>query len=163
MTTVTLGQDCENASMMDWSMDVAPRAKRPRVFSLHQANRSLVLLQRIVGDVIHEYDRLLNLEEQIEAAEQCSHRARLERARRELVASVDILQSCLEELDEVGVELRDFSRGIVDFPAERDGRAISYCWMYGEPRVAHWHEVSESFASRQPAEVTEDLLTASEP
>lgn len=143
--------------MMNWSVEVARRTTPARVFSLDQANRSLVLLQRIVGEVIEEYDRLLRLEETIEAAEQHNQPARLEQARRELVATVDRLQCCLEELEDIGVELRDFSRGVVDFPAERQGRPISYCWMFGESAVRHWHEVSEGFASRQPIQPADEL------
>lgn len=143
--------------MMDWSVEVARRTSPARVFTLEQANRSLVLLQRIVGEVIEEYDRLLRLEEQIEAAEQHNHPTRLEQARRDLVAAVDRLQCCLEELEDIGVELRDFARGIVDFPAERDGRPISYCWMFGEQTVRHWHEVSDGFASRQPLQITDAM------
>jgi hypothetical protein len=124
-----------------------------KVFTREQANRSLVLLQRIVGEVVQEYGRLLDLEEMIEAAEQAGCTDRLERARQDLVRTVDNLQVCLEELDQIGVELRDFSRGIVDFPAEHDGRPISYCWLYGEPEVSHWHEPSASFACRQPIEL----------
>ena len=39
--------------------------------------------------------------------------------------------------------------GLIDFPAERDGRVIYLCWKRGEPRVEHWHEVEDGFAGRQ--------------
>lgn len=135
----------------DWSLDIAPRSQKDRkFFTLEQANRSLVLVQRIVGDVVDEYQRLLELEDLIEAAEQSGSRRQLEDARQQLVNTVDVLQGCLEELDTMGVELRDFSRGIVDFPSRHDERPISLCWMHGEETVRHWHEVGASFACRQP-------------
>lgn len=153
-------------SVADWSMEVATSRELGRkTFTPDQANQSLVLVQRIVGDVITEYQVLLELEEMIESAEASGRRDHLEDARQRLVHTVDVLQTCLEELDQIGVELRDFARGIVDFPAEKDGHPISLCWLYGEERVSHWHDVGASFACRQPLAllnseeaVTSDLL-----
>lgn len=137
-------------SMSNWSMGVSHRrVNDTRLFTVDQANRSLVLLQRIVGEVVTEYARLMELEEWIDAAEKSGSATQLERAREQLVITVDVLQNCLEELDQVGVELRDFSRGIVDFPAEAEGRSISLCWMHGESEVSYWHEADEGFASRK--------------
>jgi hypothetical protein len=138
----------------DWSMDVVTRGDgNGRVFTLDQANRSLVLLQRIVGEVVRQYAELMELEERIESAEQTNHPYRLEQARQQLVLTVDNLQTCLEELDQIGVELRDFARGIVDFPCMHEGRLISLSWLYGEEDVSHWHERHASFACRQPVEL----------
>ena len=138
-------------SITDWSMEVAPRSKGDvKYFSLEQADRSLVLLRRIVGEVVEEYAVLLEMEEMIESAEQSGHRGQLETARKRLVDTVDNLQSCLEELDQMGVELQDFSRGIVDFPYMHEDRPVSLCWLLGESHVSHWHEREAGFACRQP-------------
>ncbi len=138
-------------NLTNWSMDIAPRSEKDkRFFTVEQANRSLVLLQRIVGEVVREYGSLLELEELIESAEQSGREDQLELARQRLVSTVDNLQTCLEELDQVGVELRDFSRGIVDFPSLHNGREVSLCWLLGEAEVSHWHEHGAGFACRQP-------------
>jgi hypothetical protein len=165
MTSVELGARSIALSTASWSMDIVPHSEGDtKVFTLEQANRSLVLLQRIVGEVVREYGELLELEERIESAEQSNRPAQLELARKRLVTTVDNLQSCLEELDQLGVELRDFARGIVDFPCEHEGRVISLSWLYGEEEVRHWHERHASFACRQPVELLnlkpEDVLTA---
>jgi hypothetical protein len=51
---------------------------------------------------------------------------------------------------ERGIILRSLERGLVDFPATRDGRDIQLCWLAGEPEITHWHEVDAGFAERQP-------------
>ena len=138
-------------SITDWSMDVVPRSEGDvKYFSLEQADRSLVLLRRIVEEIVEEYGVLLEMEEMIESAEQGGHHGQLETARKRLVDTVDNLQNCLEELDQMGVELRDFSRGIVDFPYMHEHRTISLCWLLGEQHVSHWHEREAGFACRQP-------------
>ena len=58
-------------SIADWSMDLAPRSEKERkLFSPAQANRTLVLVRRIVGDVTSKYQHLMDLEELIEVAEE---------------------------------------------------------------------------------------------
>jgi hypothetical protein len=54
------------------------------------------------------------------------------------------------ELRERGILLRDLERGLVDFPAERDGREVFLCWQEGEDEVAFWHEPDAGFAGRRP-------------
>ena len=39
--------------------------------------------------------------------------------------------------------------GLVDFPTTLDGRWVYLCWLSGEPRVTHWHEVDAGFAGRR--------------
>lgn len=146
-----LGLRSEVLRTANWSMDAAPRnEKERRFFTVDQANRSLVLLQRIVGEITEEYEKLLDLEDMIESAERSGTPGQLERARQQLVDTVDTLQTCLEELDQIGVELRDFSRGIIDFPCLHKGQRISLCWLLGEMKVSHWHEPQAAFATRQP-------------
>ena len=55
------------------------------------------------------------------------------------------------ELHEIGVQLKDHSRGLVDFPSRRDGRVVLLCWQLGEPdEIEWWHELEAGFAGRQP-------------
>ena len=56
----------------------------------------------------------------------------------------------LVELQAAGIVLRDLDRGLVDFPALRDGREIYLCWELGEDEVTHWHELAGGFAGRRP-------------
>ena len=55
----------------------------------------------------------------------------------------------IEELRTLGVELKDFFVGLIDFPCWKDGREVCLCWRQGEPEVGHWHEVEAGFAGRQ--------------
>jgi hypothetical protein len=56
----------------------------------------------------------------------------------------------LERLQEWGIELRDVATGLVDFPAEIEGRPAYLCWRLGEPTVAHWHSPEDGFTGRRP-------------
>jgi hypothetical protein len=56
----------------------------------------------------------------------------------------------LTTLADDGILLRDPETGLVDFPAERDGRRVFLCWKLGEDDVAWFHEEHAGFANRKP-------------
>jgi len=117
-----------------------------KYFAVAEADRALVLIKRIIADVVCHYSRLGDLQEALEACPD----EQAEAVRRDLLATIERLQSCLEELDDAGVELVDWSRGIVNFPCVADGRCVYLCWEHGEKRIGFWHETDEGFAERQP-------------
>jgi len=57
---------------------------------------------------------------------------------------------CVEQLEQLGVLVKDLDRGLVDFPALRDGEEVLLCWEVGEDEVAFWHGIDEGFAGRKP-------------
>jgi hypothetical protein len=69
--------------------------------------------------------------------------AEVQQATAELVA-------VLEELEGVGVQVKDLDRGLVDFPCLHRGRVVLLCWELGEDEVAYWHGTDEGFAGRRP-------------
>ena len=60
------------------------------------------------------------------------------------------LRDALHELQAVQVVLRDLERGLVDFPAMRDGEEIYLCWEEGEDEIGWWHDPESGYAGRQP-------------
>ncbi len=54
------------------------------------------------------------------------------------------------ELNELGVQLKDYSRGLIDFPCLREGRVVLLCWQLGEDdKIQWWHDIDAGFAGRQ--------------
>ncbi|MCH7728161.1 MAG: DUF2203 domain-containing protein [Planctomycetes bacterium] len=58
-------------------------------------------------------------------------------------------QEYVKELTDLGVELKSPLDGLVDFPAEMDGRIVYLCWKLGEDEVQYWHELEDGFGGRQ--------------
>jgi hypothetical protein len=55
------------------------------------------------------------------------------------------------DLHETGIQLKDHSRGLIDFPCMRDGRVVLLCWQLGEAeKIEWWHEIEAGFAGRKP-------------
>ncbi|MEA2551619.1 MAG: hypothetical protein QOE25_1388 [Actinomycetota bacterium] len=60
------------------------------------------------------------------------------------------LKGEVEYLAKAGILLRDPEKGLVDFPAEREGRRVFLCWQLGEDDVRFFHEESSGFSTRKP-------------
>jgi hypothetical protein len=60
------------------------------------------------------------------------------------------LRDALTELQAQEIVLRDLDRGLVDFPAVRDGQEVYLCWQEGEDEIGFWHDPEAGFAGRRP-------------
>ena len=56
-----------------------------------------------------------------------------------------------EKLEGLGIQLKDYRQGLIDFPSMREGRVVLLCWKADEgDQVEWWHDVEAGFAGRQP-------------
>ncbi len=133
------------------------------LFTVEQANRTLPLVRRIVEDVVREHrrweEKILELEltasNAASAAVQGKTAAapsdeRIAALERETMAIARDIEAFEQELEELGIVLKDRRLGLVDFPGEIDGRRVWLCWRLGEPAVQFWHDLDAGFAGRQP-------------
>lgn len=118
-----------------------------RQFTPEQANRTLPLVRRIVGDLLERGRELRKIAPRHAEPEARARIGTLEVAIRDLV----------EELHAIGCEYKDFAfdKGLVDFPSEIGGRPVLLCWKSDEPRVEWFHAPEAGFAGRAriPAEL----------
>jgi hypothetical protein len=70
----------------------------------------------------------------------------------ELERRAAVLAGIVEEIQELGVLVKDFDAGLVDFPSVRDGEEVLLCWQLGEDEVAFWHGPEDGYAGRRPIE-----------
>lgn len=68
---------------------------------------------------------------------------------------VKTMQERVEAINEMGVQIKDLDRGLVDWVGLRDGRKVYICWERGEPAIAFWHELDDGFEGRQPIQPEE--------
>ena len=128
-------------------------SSRPRRrFSLEQANKALPLVKRVVGDIVEARERATQLQAQLEASTGKVH----ESVQSQLDGTIDRLHVYLDELTEIGCELKDFQVGLVDFIGRHQGREIYLCWKLGEEKIAYFHEINAGFAGRMPVSMLEE-------
>jgi hypothetical protein len=137
------------------SAKVAPRT----LFTVASANKALPLVRAIVQDIVDLYRDVREREERLNAvrrgatsrqAQDDPYSEEVEQTRTELEKDVEKLEGYLEELADLGVEFKDPSMGLVDFPSQRNGQEVYLCWKLGEPAVEFWHTHDAGFQGRQP-------------
>lgn len=119
--------------------------RRRKHFTLSEANRSLPLVSRIVRDIVETHEQVAQLQTQVQRSlgkVAAGYQQQLDRSIRQL----DLYVS---ELSELGVELKDYGAGLVDFPGRNQDRDICLCWKLGEEAILHWHELHAGYAGRQ--------------
>jgi hypothetical protein len=63
----------------------------------------------------------------------------------------ETLSQELRGLEALGVEVKDLTIGLVDFPSLLDGKSEVYlCWKIDEKSVGHYHPLHGGFRSRKP-------------
>lgn len=118
-----------------------------RRFTLAEANRALPLVERIVTDIVRTHAEAVGLQSRVGRVAPAEQPA----ARRDLDRHLERLEDYVDELTELGCDLKDYTVGLIDFTGRHQGRDVCLCWKLGETKVAHWHELDAGFAGRQPA------------
>jgi len=128
-------------------------ATRPRRrFSLLQANQTLPLVKRIVSDIVRTHGEAVKLQDEIAY---CGPKRQTE-VKDRLELAMHHLEDYVDELSEVGCELKDYQSGLIDFTGRHRGHDVCLCWKLGEERVGYWHECDTGFAGRQPVSTLEE-------
>ena len=113
---------------------------RPLVERMVESRSALVDAQRRQAELV---TRIASNGGGLAPADVAAVADEVQEATADLVAAVDELQG-------LGVLVKDLDRGLVDFPCVHRGREILLCWELGEDEVAWWHGTDEGFAGRKP-------------
>lgn len=123
-----------------------------KIFTVQEANALLPNVRTIVGKIQRAHRRISRYRDDAKKAAEAAERGGGGFVDGVAYAAVlTELTSHLSELEALGVQLKDFERGLVDFPSLRDGRVVLLCWQLGEgDELEYWHDVDAGFAGRTP-------------
>ena len=123
-----------------------------KIFTVQEANALLPNVRSIVGKIQRAHRRISRYRDDAKKAAEAAERGGGGFVDGVAYAAVlTELTHQLAELEALGVQLKDFERGLVDFPSLRDGRVVLLCWQLGEgDELEWWHDVDAGFAGRTP-------------
>jgi hypothetical protein len=123
-----------------------------KVFSVEEANALLPAVRDIVSRIQRAHARILFYQTEAKRAADGAEQGGGGMTDGHVYVSLLIeLASSTSELEALGVQLKDYARGLIDFPSLRDGRIILLCWQLGEgDQIEWWHDVESGFSGRQP-------------
>lgn len=129
-------------------------AKPVATYTIEEANALVPAVRAVLLQLAVEQRRLERAHEEMHRRlEGNGDPASLEQAGRheaEMASIADGIRTLQAHLESLGIQLRDPEMGLVDFPAEREGRRVWLCWRLADPRVAYWHGTDEGYANRRP-------------
>jgi hypothetical protein len=64
--------------------------------------------------------------------------------------AVQQAQDAIQEIDSIGVQVKDLDKGLLDFPFQTGEQIVLLCWQLGEAKIDYWHTVEAGFQGRQP-------------
>lgn len=117
-----------------------------RRFTVEQANRALPLVKRIVSDIVLAHQQAAEFQAQLESCTASEQSA----IQKNLQTVLEHLADYIDELTDVGCQLKDYRIGLVDFVGQNNGKDVYLCWKLGEDKVEFWHDLHTGFAGRQP-------------
>ena len=123
-----------------------------KLFTIQEANALLPSVRTIVGKIQKAHRHVARYRDEArKAAEAAEKGGGGVSAGLAYAEALTELTGQIAELEILGVQLKDFERGLVDFPSLRDGRVVLLCWQMGEgDELEWWHDVDAGFAGRTP-------------
>jgi len=121
-----------------------------KLFTVEEANILLPELRTRLVSIRRERGRLNRLEPEIKRAAERATEGGGSVFGSQYVMALNRIMGDAQAIEEMGVQIKDFDRGLCDFPHLREGRVVLLCWQNGEDRIEWWHEVEGGFAGRQP-------------
>ena len=122
-----------------------------KTFTVEEANEILRLVRPKLSTIQSYYALIASLREAARGAAGASEFGGGMAGGSAYVKTLYEIGKLTTELHELGIQLKDYSRGLIDFPSMKNGRVILLCWQLGEgDEIEWWHELEDGFAGRKP-------------
>ena len=136
-------------------MDEREESEEIRVFTLSEARSLVPKLRKLLWRMTVERDKLAEMRVEIDRARENAEMGGGSIYGPDYLKHLVTFSEAVQEIQLMGVHIKDFRTGLVDFPYDRDGRIVYLCWKLDEDEIGWWHETDAGFAGRQP--LTDDF------
>ena len=118
------------------------------------ANAILPEIRKRFANILNQRDRILELQSELNIlVEQNNGHEKFFNIKNRVNKSVTDLYKQIEEFEGLGIMIKSFEEGLIDFPAKRFNEEVWLCWKLGEDKVKFWHRKDEGFIGREPLSI----------
>jgi hypothetical protein len=121
----------------------------PKYYTPREANEALSIVRPMVEEMMELAEKVHDHQPELWSLAQKAAGNGGSPTLSKLLPDFDKLHTLLHEIQDMGIEVKDLSTGLIDFVALKDGREVYLCWKYGEGSIQFWHEIEAGFAGRQ--------------
>ena len=122
----------------------------PKYYTPLEANNLLEVVRPMIKELMEIATRIREHQPEIWSVVEKSAGNGGNPALSKILPDFDKLDTILHRIQDMNIEVKDLSTGLIDFPAVHNGRVVLLCWQYDEESIQFWHEVEAGFAGRQP-------------
>ncbi|HQU83962.1 MAG TPA: DUF2203 domain-containing protein [Pyrinomonadaceae bacterium] len=122
-----------------------------KIFTVEEANALLPTIIPKLRALKNHYACVNSMREEARAAASASEAGGGMEGGSNYVQNLYEIGKITTEINDFGVQLKDYERGLIDFPSIKEGRVVLLCWQLGEnDQIEWWHEQDGGFAGRKP-------------
>ena len=129
-----------------------------KTFTLDEAQAMLPLVEKLLNRALESKRAAESIDQELTELARRIHMAggmmvdvvKVAAQRSEMQAQIQRARETLQEIDEIGVQIKDLDTGLLDFPCRMEEEIVLLCWKSGESAIEHWHTVESGFKGRQP-------------
>jgi hypothetical protein len=117
-------------------------------YTIEEARALLPLARQWLAELETCQNRLQALNERVTALLKDGNDAGGEPVN-QLIKTLARCQQVLQEFRQREIQVKDFRRGLLDFPALREGREVFLCWEKDEDDIEFWHDLETGYPGRE--------------
>jgi hypothetical protein len=129
-----------------------------KTFTIDEAQSKLPVVESLLKRAIENKQAAEAIEAELSSLSRRIHLAggmhvdigKVAARRSEMEQHIQRARETVQEIDEIGVQIKDLDTGLLDFPCNIDGEIVLLCWKSGEAAIEHWHTIESGFKGRQP-------------
>lgn len=135
-----------------------------KCFSVEEANAMLPLVRSIVSDICDVFQRVTGRRSDLHRllrkgskSAGAQYEDEMAESRADLQEEYEQIWNYREELESLGVLLRQPEEGCIEFPARLFGRDCFLCWQLGDEQIKQWRDASSPHSPKQPLPSFQDV------
>jgi hypothetical protein len=121
----------------------------PKYYTIKEANETLTIIRPMLKEMMEIGMKIREHQPELWDLVQKSAGNGGNSTLSKLLADFDRLDFILHKIQDMGIEVKDLTIGLIDFVAMHEGREVYLCWKYGEDSIQFWHEIEAGFQGRQ--------------
>lgn len=121
----------------------------PKYYTPKEANNLLEIVRPMVGEMMTIAEKIQASQPELWNLAEKSAGNGGNATLSKLLPDFDRLHDLLHQIQDMGIEVKDLTIGLIDFVALKDGREVYLCWKYGEEQIQFYHEIEAGFQGRK--------------